>query len=86
MVLEQIWYQLMGETDFFDILAEVLQGDTLAPYLFVILLDNCMRKAILENGVKLGFIIENRLSSRKPAMYVTDLDLADDIALISILK
>ena len=28
-----------GETDLFEILAGVLQGDTLAPYLFVIILD-----------------------------------------------
>ena len=28
-----------GETDLFDILAGVLQGDTLAPYLFVVDLD-----------------------------------------------
>ena len=28
-----------GETDFFDIAAGVLQGDTLAPYLFIISLD-----------------------------------------------
>ena len=28
-----------GDTDFFDIVASVLQGDTLAPYLFIICLD-----------------------------------------------
>ena len=28
-----------GETEFFSILARVLQGDTLAPYLFAITLD-----------------------------------------------
>ena len=28
-----------GETDFFEIKAGVLQGDTLAPYLFAIVLD-----------------------------------------------
>ena len=28
-----------GETDYFDIVAGVLQGDTLAPYLFIICLD-----------------------------------------------
>ena len=28
-----------GNTDFFKIAAEVLQGDTLAPYLFVLCLD-----------------------------------------------
>ena len=28
-----------GDTDYFDIVANVLQGDTLAPYLFIICLD-----------------------------------------------
>ena len=28
-----------GDTGFFDIVAGVLQGDTLAPYLFIICLD-----------------------------------------------
>ena len=35
-----------GDTDFFEILAGVLQGDTLAPYLFIIALDYTMRQAI----------------------------------------
>ena len=34
-----------GETDLFDIVAGVLQGDTLAPYLFIIVLDYVMRHA-----------------------------------------
>ena len=33
-------------TDYFDIVACVLQGDTLAPYLFIICLDNVLRKSI----------------------------------------
>ena len=33
-----------GDTEFFDIVAEVLQGDTLAPYLFIICLDYVLRK------------------------------------------
>ena len=31
-----------GDTDYFDIVAGVLQGDTLAPYLFIISLDNLL--------------------------------------------
>jgi len=34
-----------GETDEFDILVGVLQGDTLVPYLFTIVLDYVMREA-----------------------------------------
>ena len=35
-----------GETDTFPILAGVLQGDTLVPYLFIIVLDYALRRAI----------------------------------------
>ena len=37
-----------GETDYFEILAGVLQGDTLAPYLFVIMIDYIMRRQLME--------------------------------------
>ena len=45
-----------GDTDYFDIVAGVLQGDTLAPYLFIICLDYVLRTFIVkikENGFKL---------------------------------
>ena len=32
-------HSLDGDTDFFNIAAGILQGDTLAPYLFIIFLD-----------------------------------------------
>ena len=35
-----------GDTDYFDIVAGVLQGDTLAPYLFIIYLDYVIRTSI----------------------------------------
>ena len=45
-----------GDTDYFDIVAGVLQGDTLAPYLFIICLDYVLRTYIdimKDNGFKL---------------------------------
>ena len=45
-----------GDTDYFDIFADVLQGDTLAPYLFITSLDYVLRISIdkiKENGFKL---------------------------------
>ena len=35
-----------GDTDYFDIVASVLQGDTLAPYLFFICIDYVLRTSI----------------------------------------
>ena len=35
-----------GDTDFFNIVAGVLQGDTLAPFLFIICLDYVLRTSI----------------------------------------
>ena len=69
-----------GETDVFEITMGVLQGDTLAPFLFVIALDFAMRKAIEE---QFGFTITPKQSRRIQAKTITDLDFADDIALLS---
>ena len=37
---------LDGDTDYFDIVTGVLQGNTLAPYLFIICLDYALRTSI----------------------------------------
>ena len=71
------------QTDEFDILAGVLQGDTLAPYLFIIVLDYCLRSAIEGKEGRLGFTISPRRSRRVGPVNITDLDFADDIALLS---
>ena len=69
------------DADYFDIIAGVQQGDTLAPYLFIICLDNVLRTStdkIKENGFKLT----KERSRRYPAKTITDADYADDIALL----
>ena len=71
-----------GETEEIDILAWVLQGDTLAPFLFAIVLDYAMRQATEGQERDLGFIITPRKSQRTPAVTLTDLDFADDICLL----
>jgi hypothetical protein len=58
----------------------VLQGDTLAPLLFIIVLDYILRQSMKEDN---GLTVAPRRSSRFPAVKVTDLDFADDLALIS---
>ena len=72
-----------GETEYFDITAGILQGDTLAPFLFVIALDYALRRAIVGREEELGFTLVPRRSRRVHPVMVTDLDFADDIALIS---
>ena len=71
-----------GDTEYFNIVAGVLQGDTLAPYLFIICLDYMLRTSndkIRENGFKLT----KKRSRRYPAKTITDADYADDIALLA---
>ena len=70
-----------GDTDYFDIVAGVLQGDTLSPYLFIICLDYVLLSIdkIKENGFKLT---KERIR-RYPAKTITDVDYADDIALLA---
>ena len=72
-----------GETEEFNILAGVLQGDTLAPYLFITVLDYCLRSAISGKEEDLGFTVKPRQTRRVGPLNATDLDFADDIALIS---
>ena len=71
-----------GETSPFDICAGILQGDTLAPFLFIIVVDYVLRMSV-DKINNLGLEIQPRRSSRNPAVYLTDTDFADDIALIS---
>ena len=71
-----------GLTDIFEIVAGVLQGDTLAPYLFIIVLDYCMRTA-LERHPDIGFTLKPARSRRVRAERVTDTNIADDVALLA---
>ena len=72
---------LGGDTDYFDIVAGVLQGDTLAPYLFIICLDYVLRTSI-DKIKENGFKITKERSRRYPTKKITDADYADDIALL----
>ena len=71
-----------GDTEYFDIVARILQGDTLALFLFIISLDYVLRTSIdkiRENGLELT----KKRSRRYPAKTFTDADYADDIALLA---
>ena len=72
-----------GETEFFKITTGVPQGDTLAPYLFIIVLDYVPREAIEGHEESLGLTIKPRQGRRVKAEKVTNLNFAYDIALFS---
>ena len=71
-----------GDTEYFDIVAGVLQGDTLAPYLFIICLDYVLRTSIAKIREN-GFELTKKRSRRYPAKTITDADYADDIAILA---
>ena len=66
-----------GDTEYFDIVAGVLQGDTLAPYLFIICLDYVLGTSI-DKIKENGFELTKKRSRRYPAKTITDTDYADD--------
>ena len=68
-----------GLTEAFAILAEVLQGDTLASYIFIIVVDYVTRTA-LKDLDEPGFTLSLRQSRRHPAKKLFDVEFADDVA------
>ena len=71
-----------GDTNFFEITAGVLQGDTLSPFIFIICLDYILRK-VLDKTYTLGFTLIKKKSKRYNAIKITDVDYADDIAVLT---
>ena len=71
-----------GDTEYFDIVAGVLQVDTLAPYLFIICLDYVLRISI-DKTRENGFELTKKRSRTYPAKTITDADYADDIAILA---
>ena len=72
---------LDGDTDYFDIVAGVLQGNTLAPYLFIICLDYVLRTSI-DQMKDSGFKLAKERSRRYSEQTIMDANYADDIALL----
>ena len=71
-----------GDTEYFDIVAGVLQGDMLAPYLFIICLDYMLRTSI-DKIRENSFVLKKKRSRRYPVKTITDTDYTDDIALLA---
>ena len=71
-----------GDTEYFDIAAGVLQGDMIAPYLFIICQDYVLRTSI-DKIRENGFELTKKRSRRYPTKTITDADYADDIAILA---
>ena len=71
-----------GDTDYFDIVAGILQGDTLALYIFIICLDYVLRTSI-DKIKENGFELTKKRSRRYSEKTITDSDYADDIAILA---
>ena len=70
------------DIDYFNTVAGVLQGETLAPYLFIFCLDNVLRMSIdlmKENSFKLT----KERNKRDLAQTIANMDYTDDIALLA---
>ena len=70
------------DTDYVVIIAGVQQGDTLAPYLFMICLDYMLRTSI-DKMKDNSFKLTKERSRKYPAHTITDANYADDIALLA---
>ena len=71
-----------GDTEYFNIVAGVLQEDTLAPYIFIICLDYVLRTSI-DKIRENSFELTKKRSRRYPAKTITDADYVDDIAILA---
>ena len=71
-----------GDIEYYDIVAGLLQGDTLASYLFIICLDYVLRTSI-DKIRENSFGLTKKRSWRYPAKTIIDADYADDIAILA---
>ena len=70
----------LGPTEWFKTTSGVLQGDTLSPCLFIVLLDYALKKTLQDD---VGLVVRERNGSRHPAIYIDVLAYADDICLLA---
>ena len=70
----------LGLTEWFKATSGVLQGDTLSPYVFIVLLDYALKKTLQDD---VGFVVRKRNGRRHPAIYIGVLAYADDVCLLA---
>ena len=69
-----------GLTETFDTTSGVLQGDTLSPHLFILLVDYILTQSLVDED---GFTLKAANGRRYPAVTLTALAYADDVAITS---
>ena len=69
-----------GLTETFDATSGVPQGDTLSPHLFILLVDYILRQSHVDED---GFTLKPASGRRHPAVILTALAYADDVAITS---
>ena len=69
-----------GLSETFDTTSGVLQGDTLSPHLFFLLVDYILRQSLVGED---GFTLKPANGRRHPAVTLTALSYADDVAITS---
>ena len=67
-------------SDLFDVITGVLQGDVLAPFIFIIIMDWVLRQSNIDD---IGFTMIPRRSRRYPEETLSNLGFADDVSLLS---
>ena len=70
-----------GETQSFSTLAGIFQGNTLVPFIFIIVDSYVMRVSIAKISEK-GYQLHPKGGFRQPTEYSTDTDFAENLALI----
>ena len=71
-----------GDTDYVNIVAGILQGDILAPYVFIICLDYMLRTSI-DKMKENSFKLTNERGRIYPPQTITDANYTDDIVLLA---
>ena len=69
-----------GLTETFDTTSGVLQGAILSPHLFILLVDYILRQSLIDED---GFTLKPANGRRHPAVTLTALAYADDVAITS---
>ena len=73
---------LNSNTDFFDIVAGVLQGNTLVLFLFQIYLDDILWMSV-DQIKEISLVLKNTRRWWYPPETITDADYADNLALLA---